>query len=72
MKSLTEKYQPKAIADFCGLSRPKAVLSAVAKSPYDCAFLFVGPSGVGKTALAFAFAEAINGWVRQNRRAGWT
>jgi replication-associated recombination protein RarA len=61
VKSLTEKYKPTKIADFCGLTRPKAVLSAVARSPYESAWLLVGASGLGKTTLALAFCEAIGG-----------
>jgi replication-associated recombination protein RarA len=61
--NLTEKYLPRTINDFAGLARPKAILAAFAKQPYSAAFLFVGPSGIGKTTMAMALAEQINGEV---------
>ena len=48
-QSLAEKYRPVHIADFIGLDRPKKVLSAFCKQPASGAWLFVGPSGVGKS-----------------------
>jgi replication-associated recombination protein RarA len=56
---LTEKYRPTRIADFIGLERPKKVLSAFRKRPTSGAWLFVGPSGVGKSTMALALAEEL-------------
>jgi replication-associated recombination protein RarA len=56
---LAEKYRPRLIADFVGLERPKRILSKLAASPYPSAWIFVGPSGTGKTTMALALAEAI-------------
>lgn len=58
---LCEKYRPKTIADFIGLDKQKKILSAFARRPTSGAWLFVGPSGVGKSTMALAFAEEIRG-----------
>ena len=57
--SLSEKYRPQTIAEFIGLERPKKVLSAFCKRPTSGAWLFVGPSGVGKSTMALALAEEL-------------
>jgi replication-associated recombination protein RarA len=60
--SLSEKYRPHDLADFIGLDKPKRVLQKFATSPFpNAAFLFVGPSGTGKTSMALALCEAIDG-----------
>jgi replication-associated recombination protein RarA len=60
--SLSEKYRPRRLADFVGLDKPKKVLSRFADAPFpNAAFLFVGPSGVGKTSMGLAFCETIRG-----------
>jgi hypothetical protein len=59
LQQLVEKYIPQTIEDFAGIDRPKAVLSAFIKSPYTSAWLLLGPSGIGKTSIAFAAAEAL-------------
>lgn len=56
---LAEKYRPHRIADFVGLEKPKKILNKLAANPFPSAWLFVGPSGTGKTTLALALAEAI-------------
>lgn len=58
---LVEKYQPRAIADFAGLERPRAILSHFAAAPYSSAWMLTGPSGLGKTTMALALAEQIGG-----------
>jgi replication-associated recombination protein RarA len=57
--SLTEKYRPRTIAEFAGLAKPKAIISKLAAHPFESAWLFVGPSGTGKTTMAAALAELI-------------
>jgi replication-associated recombination protein RarA len=60
--SLSEKYRPHSLADFVGLEKPKRVLSKFADAPFpNAAFLFVGPSGTGKTSMGLALCEAIRG-----------
>jgi replication-associated recombination protein RarA len=60
--SLSEKYRPHSLQDFVGLEKPKKVLAKFADSPFpNAAFLFVGPSGTGKTSMALALCEAIRG-----------
>src|ERR1700730_19314218 len=57
--SLSEKYRPQTIAEFVGLERPKKILSAFCKGPASGAWLFVGPSGVGKSTMALALATEL-------------
>jgi replication-associated recombination protein RarA len=59
--SLSEKYRPHSLSDFVGLDKPKRILSKFSEAPYPSAWLFVGPSGTGKTSMALAFCEAIRG-----------
>jgi replication-associated recombination protein RarA len=59
-QSLAEKYRPRTIADFVGLQRPKKIIGQFAASPYQSAWLFVGPPGVGKTSMALALAAQIS------------
>ena len=60
--SLSEKYRPHSLGDFVGLEKPKRVLAKFADAPFpNAAFLFVGPSGTGKTSMALALCEAIKG-----------
>ena len=56
---LAEKYRPQSIAEFVGLDRPKKVLAAFCKRPTSGAWLFVGPSGVGKSSMALALAAEL-------------
>jgi DNA polymerase III gamma/tau subunit len=58
-QSLAERYRPTRITDFIGLDRPKKVLTAFAKRPASGAWLFVGPSGVGKSSMALALAADL-------------
>lgn len=59
MKSLVEKYKPSKIDGFAGLAKPRAILKAIAANPYDSAWLFLGPSGIGKTTMTLAFADEV-------------
>lgn len=58
---LAEKYRPRAIADFIGLEKQRKVLSAFAKRPCSCAWLFIGGSGLGKSTMAMALADEMKG-----------
>ena len=60
-QSLAEKYRPRTIAEFVGLDKPKRILAKFAAQPYPSAWLFVGPSGVGKTSMAQAVCAEIKG-----------
>jgi len=60
-QSLAEKYRPSTIADFVGLEKPKKILAKFAAQPYPSAWLFAGPSGVGKTSMAQAVCLQIKG-----------
>jgi replication-associated recombination protein RarA len=60
--SLTERYRPHALAEFVGLDKVKRVLTNFAVKPFpNAAFLFVGPSGVGKTSAGIALCEMLRG-----------
>jgi hypothetical protein len=56
---LVDKYRPQTIGGFAGVERAKAILSAFVQKPYESAWLLIGPSGVGKTTMAFAAAVAL-------------
>jgi DNA polymerase III gamma/tau subunit len=58
-QSLAEKYRPLGIADFIGLERPRKILSAFCKRPASGAWLFTGPSGIGKSTMALALAAEL-------------
>ena len=60
-QSLAEKYRPRTIAEFVGLDKPKRILAKFAAQPYPSAWLFMGPSGVGKTSMAQALCSQIQG-----------
>src|ERR1700730_15211303 len=60
--ALSERYRPHKFDDFVGLEKPRKVLAKFAANPFpNCAFLFVGPSGTGKTTMALALCEQIRG-----------
>jgi replication-associated recombination protein RarA len=56
---LAERYRPRTLDAFIGLEKQKKVLSAFAKRPCSCAWIFLGPSGVGKSTAALALAEEM-------------
>lgn len=58
-KPLTEKYRPRSLDAFIGLEKPRKLAAKLAANPFSSAWLFIGPSGTGKTTLALALAEAI-------------
>ncbi len=60
-QSLAERYQPKTIAQFVGLEKAKRMMSKFVDNPYPSAWLFVGPSGIGKTSMGLAICNAIAG-----------
>ena len=51
---LSERYAPQSIGEFVGLDKPRKIMSKFAEAPYPSAWLFVGPSGTGKTTMALA------------------
>ena len=60
--SLIDRYRPHSLAEFVGLDKVKKVLTNFASKPFpNAAFLFVGPSGVGKTSAGIALCEMLRG-----------
>lgn len=56
---LTEKYRPRTFDGFVGLEKIRKCMTKLAEKPFPSAWLFIGPSGTGKTTMALALAEAI-------------
>ena len=54
-----DKYRPRTLAEVVGQGYAVSVLSEFAAAPFPSAFLFSGPTGVGKTTLAQCLANAI-------------
>lgn len=57
--SLTERYRPQSIAEFVGLDKPKKIAQNLVATPRQSNWLFVGPSGTGKTSLGMAIAACM-------------
>src|SRR6266436_2587794 len=58
---LSERYVPTAIDQFVGLEKPRKIMQKFCEAPYPSVWLFVGPSGTGKTTMALAICKAIAG-----------
>jgi replication-associated recombination protein RarA len=56
---LAEKYRPQRIGDFVGLDKAKRIIGKFAANPFSSAWLFVGPSGTGKTTMGLALVAEI-------------
>jgi replication-associated recombination protein RarA len=57
--SITEKYRPQSIDAFVGLDKVKKIARNLIAHPRASAWLFVGPSGTGKTSMGLAIAANI-------------
>lgn len=64
---LSERYRPQRIADFAGLSEVKRILAGFVARPTNAGFLFYGPAGSGKTSMAYALANELQGFVHHVR-----
>jgi replication-associated recombination protein RarA len=62
---LTLKYQPKTFAQFAGLTRPIILMRRLASEPWESAWLFLGPPGVGKTTLGHAVASHMDAQLHE-------
>ena len=59
MQALTEQYRPRTFDQMKGQPFAVSDLTDFADFPYPQAFLFSGPTGVGKTTAAFVLADAL-------------
>lgn len=57
--SLTEKYRPRSLSQVVGQGEVLFRLQSFIEAPYSGAFLFVGPTGIGKTTIALALAAEL-------------
>jgi hypothetical protein len=57
--TLTEKHRPRDLASVVGQGEVVFRLETFLEAPYSGAFLFVGPTGVGKTTVAMAVAAEL-------------
>lgn len=57
--ALTERYRPRSIAEFVGLDKARKLACRLIERPFESAWLFIGPSGTGKTTLALAIAQSM-------------
>ncbi len=62
-QSLADKYRPATVAGFVGLDKARKIMAKFAAHPYQSAWLFVGPPGVGKTSMALALASEVGAEV---------
>lgn len=56
---LSEKYRPRQISEFIGLDKPRKLATALSLKPFPSAWIFLGPSGTGKTTMGRAIAAAM-------------
>jgi putative ATPase len=56
---LTEKYRPRTFDGFVGLEKVRKCMARLAAAPFPSAWLFIGPSGTGKTTMGLTLADAI-------------
>jgi hypothetical protein len=63
--TLAERYQPRTVDGFVGLSGVKRLFSGLVEKPKPCGILCIGEAGVGKSAMAMAFAEQLPGSLQQ-------
>lgn len=57
--SLVEAYRPRVLSDLVGQHEAVGTLRTFLDDPVPAAFIFAGPTGVGKTSAALAFAREL-------------
>jgi hypothetical protein len=57
--SLTTKYRPQTLAEMVGQHANVVQLQSFLDAPFSTAFVFAGPTGVGKTTAALALAAEL-------------
>lgn len=58
-KALSDRHRPATLAEVVGQGEIVFRLQAFLEAPYSAAFLFEGPTGVGKTTVALAIAAEL-------------
>jgi replication-associated recombination protein RarA len=62
-QSLADKYRPRRLQDFIGVSVPRRVMQSFIRRPYSSTWFLLGPSGMGKTSMAQAVGLEIGAEV---------
>lgn len=68
--SLTDRHRPTTLSEVLGQPDAVARLASFLAKPYPAAFIFHGPTGVGKTCTALAFANDLGIIVEQAEFSG--
>lgn len=58
-EQFTERHRPRTLAEIVGQGYAVRTLQEFAGAPYPTAFLFSGPTGIGKTTAAHALAREL-------------
>jgi MoxR-like ATPase len=57
--NILEKYRPRCLDDIVGQDRPARYLKHLVANPRPCCVMCEGPTGVGKSASAYALAHEL-------------
>jgi replication-associated recombination protein RarA len=60
---LAERYRPRTIDSFAGLTDTRKSLAGYVQCPRDGGFLFCGPAGTGKTSMGMALATELRAFI---------
>lgn len=71
MSALCHRHRPRTLADLRGQSFAVSTLADFAASPHPTAFLFAGPTGVGKSSAAAALAAELGVVVPEDEWGGY-
>ena len=71
MSALHARHRPRTLADLRGQSYAVGALGDFAAAPHPTAFLFAGPTGVGKSSAAAALANELGCVVDEQEWGGY-
>lgn len=66
-QSLLQKYRPRTLADFVGITKPRQILTEFSNRPFDSTWLFWGPPGMGKSTVGMVLADEIEAQLHHVR-----